>query len=160
EMAPALGGMQQVAVSHDGKQLLVLAATFVRVADTRTGDVVRTLAGPTRGRRELERIALQPKGRWLAEGWETGVNLWDVASKRLLRRLKGHRKVVTCLAFAADGTLLLVGDHRGSVTLWDMARLEVVFEWGAHKPSPVSSVAFGPDGKTVATAGEDGERCV
>jgi len=67
-------------------------------------------------------------------------------------------------SFSPDGRLLAVGCGvpnekgrilPGSVVLWDIPRHEELARFDAHKSS-VTSVVFSPDGKTLATGGNDG----
>jgi WD40 repeat protein len=114
-------------------------------------------------------LAFAPDGGALASGGEDKViRLWDLASGRLMRTLAGHRDAVCALAFAPDGNTLASGDtdwayhrgrdtsrftgpdpgHRGEWRLWDAAT-------GTPKrtvtePGRVSSLAFAPDGQSLA----------
>lgn len=76
-----------------------------------------------------------------------------VASQRAL--VRSARSTLTAVAFGPCGRLA-TGDDDGTVTLWRLAggraEPEVVFEWHAGR---VNAVAFGPDGLTAASAGND-----
>jgi WD40 repeat protein len=131
-------------------------------------------AGRVRHRLDAHRgaalsLAFAPGGGTLASGGEDRViRLWDLASGRLIRALEGHRDSVCALAFAPDGNTLASGDtdwayhrgrdtsrftgpdpgHRGEWRLWDAAtgtpRRTVT------EPGRVSSLAFAPDGQSLA----------
>ena len=68
--------------------------------------------------------------------------------------LRGHRGVVTSVAFSSDGQKALTGSYDTDTRLWDVATgiLEKTFE-GAG--SFVVSVAFSPDDMKVLTSSED-----
>jgi WD40 repeat protein len=74
---------------------------------------------------ELTALTFAPDGRMLAVAVGRVVQLWDVASSRLVARLEGHEGKVICLAFSPDGTRLASGSYDQTVRLWDMARYRV-----------------------------------
>lgn len=90
--------------------------------------------------------------------WAPGyrkVELCDASSLAVIRALDPPPVRVGCLAFSADGKILVAGSPESSIHVWDVAT-------GKRRPSPsghqgwVKSVAFTPDGKTLVTAGTDG----
>jgi len=106
-------------------------------------------------------IAFSPDGKTLAscEEKESGsvVKLWDV-DKRKVRATLQHTFGVSSVAFSPDGKTLATGGggydaktdtQRGEVTLWDVATGKEKVILKGH-PGGVGSVAFSPDGKTVA----------
>lgn len=122
----------------------------------------QTVIGPVRA------LTFSPDGRLLASGGDDAtINVWDVASGEMRMMLRGHAGKVLCVAFAPDGKVLASGgvqsrgplDSRpdkmpGEVKLWDAETGEVRGTLLGHK-GEVASVAFSPDGKTLASAGED-----
>ena len=93
-------------------------------------------------------IAFSPDGSTLV----AGDRLWDVATGQNIPILKGVEYAVFSGVFSPDGaTLVLV--KSGDLYLWDV-------ETGQHittvRASSVRSVAFSPDGSTLASASSDG----
>src|SRR5262249_32641366 len=137
----------------------------VRVWDTATGR--QRLRIPQDGRllpldeeSDDERalpIAYSPDGKRLATpGPDNAVVILDAATGRAVRTLRGLEKPVVALAFAPDGRRLFAMDQGQAVRGWDAdgkERLSI-----AGRRTRVAALALSPDGKTIATGGEDGAR--
>ncbi len=97
-------------------------------------------------------IAWSKDGNTIAAGSYDEVKLIDPKTKKAAKTLK-TKGFAHSVAFSADGKKLLVGRYRG-VEVWDVktAKLEKSFE--GHR-GYVLSARYSPDGKTIATAGED-----
>jgi WD40 repeat protein len=114
----------------------------------------------------VESLAFSPDGQVLASGsWDTTVRLWRTATGGPIGPpLEGHTDIVTCLAFSPDGGTLASGGADLTIRLWDTsATLSASPETGQPIGPPltghtdiVMSVAFHPDGVTLASGGYDG----
>ena len=122
----------------------------VRLWDTASGiektDAVRT---------PVAAVAFAPDGKSLVSGGSDGyVAVWDAATgKPRTASYKGHRGAVRSVAYSPDGRTLVSSSPDGTVRLWDLPTTSerAAFNCG---PQGGSSVAFSPDGETVAfTAG-------
>ena len=70
--------------------------------------------------------------------------------------LAGHDSWIQALALSADGLMLAAGDYVGRVTLRSTRReMPTLVTLEAHQGS-VRSVSFSPDGRQLASAGNDG----
>jgi WD40 repeat protein len=131
----------------------------------------RQLGRPLAGHSALvSSVAFARDGRTLASGSYDGtVILWDLSNPAQPQSrgqpLAGHHSLVTSVAFARDGRTLATGGADGTAILWDLANPIQPQPRGqplrGHRPiaghrGEVTSVAFAPDGHTLATASDDG----
>ncbi|MBZ9736589.1 hypothetical protein LB534_18085 [Mesorhizobium sp. CA18] len=70
--------------------------------------------------------------------------------------LEGHRDAVVWLAVSADGHQIMSASTDRMIKLWDIDGKRLIRDLGEHKDMARSAL-FMPDGKTVLTAGDDGE---
>src|SRR5262249_13983879 len=89
------------------------------------------------------------------------VRLWDAATGLEVPHPEAPAGPVNALAFSADGTLLVLGgEGEGpAVRAWGVAEAEggwrVESRWAVAPGDKVLAVAVAPDGRTVATGGQD-----
>ncbi len=100
-------------------------------------------------------MAASPTGDILAFRNRDQLMIWDVATKRVLRRRRIDRQIFTAGAISPDATILATGEDGGEVPLWDVATLEPLGTLRGHLDA-VGEVAFSPDGKTLVSASKDG----
>jgi WD40 repeat protein len=151
------GAVWQVAFSPDGR-LLAAAGNdaTIRLWDVATHlPIGQPLIGHTKPVRAL---AFSPDGTILATGGANGddtIRLWDVAT--LSQRgtpLRGQSGGVNSIIFTADGNRLISGGGNGTL-VWDV-ETKTPFANILKTDHGTSSIAFSPDGKTLAAAGDDG----
>jgi WD40 repeat protein len=159
-----LTGDGSVAFSPDGRT--ITAGGTVRGAhrqevrpvmylwEVASGKLCRRLVLPLNSDVQLSPLSFSPDGKALA--WRDGdaIWLWELASERQLRQLRGQGTFVTSFAFAPSGRMLAVGTDDGEVSLWDVATGTTMSQAKGH-PGAALAVAFSPDGKTLATGSAD-----
>lgn len=116
-----------------------------------------------KGARAAACLAFSPDGALVASGPQgigyfggltdmPGIDLWDVAAARRIRRLEGHPWGINALAFSPDGTTLASAGGEGIARLWDVATGD------ERDPRPVQqdrvvALAVSPVDGTIFTAG-------
>jgi WD40 repeat protein/serine/threonine protein kinase len=147
----------------------------VRIWEIETGALVRTLP---RGTETIYALRYSPDGRVLASGhgfpaWESVthmrgkgvIRLWDPATGRLTRTLRGHSQNVMGIAFSPDGKTLAsvsgswlnvpqAASRPGELILWKTETGEIRRETAGHG-GPLTGVAYRPDGAFIATSSWD-----
>ena len=145
------GGVRSVAYSPNGETLASAGwDKTVRLWDVTTGK--QQVALPHSD--ALRSLAFSPDGKTLASGSEDGtVKLWNTATWREEITLHGHAGPVICLSFSPDGKTLASasawGEDHGVLNLWDMSPKPAR---SRHRLAGASTMAFAPNGKTLATA--------
>jgi WD40 repeat protein len=78
-----------------------------------------------------------------------------------LAELRGHKKLISSVAFSPDGRRIATGswDDDVSLRLWDASTYQPLQTLAGHK-SDVNSVAFTPDGAYLVSSYEDGKVAV
>jgi WD40 repeat protein len=157
-------GVSSVAFAPDGETLASASNDeTVRLWDAENGELLHTLEGHTDG---VNSVALAPDGKTLVSGASYNtVRLWYMASGELLHTLEGHTGWVNSVAFAPDGKTLAsascadageMGCSLGEIKLWDAENGDLLRTLEGHtyevNSVEVNSVAFAPDGKTLASA--------
>jgi WD40 repeat protein len=135
------------AFSPDGKTLAT-GGGKLRLWDAASGRLLRTVDGPPGG---TELAAFSPDGkRVVTAGWHSVLHFWDTATGKPVSHFEGHDHAVWAGAFSPDGKALATVSDEPFVRLWDLSAgraRRLAFGW-----SGLRSVAFAPDGKTLAAS--------
>ncbi|MDE0504016.1 MAG: cohesin domain-containing protein, partial [Candidatus Poribacteria bacterium] len=107
----------------------------------------------------VNEIAYSPDGTQIAVATSIGVWLYDAETYKetaLLAKQEGYVDYAESVAFSLDGEMLAVGISAwdAAVHLWDAKTGEHLFALTGDFRT-VASVAFSPDGKTLASEGGD-----
>ena len=95
-------------------------------------------------------LAFSFDGKTLAEGCGNGaIELWDLATERVIQTLTNHSAWVSAMAFSSDGKRLASASADHTACLWDVATGRGATLRG-HL-NEVWALAMAPDGRTVAT---------
>jgi len=139
------------AFSPDGTRVVTASRDkTAKIWETVTGDLRFTLEGHSGA---VVAVAFSRDGAQVVTASEDGTaKVWKSTKSRLLTLLDGQTWPVRAVGFSPDGAQVVTGMTNGEVKICEASSGKVLHILkGGHK-EPVSSVAFGPNGKWVVTA--------
>jgi RNA polymerase sigma factor (sigma-70 family) len=178
------GEAHDLTFSPDGKTLVTIDHRdgAVRMWEVASAKEQRSFyaVGEGRAAYSMWRSRLSPDGKTLAVAYHRvdntralfgpfSVRLWDMATGNELHELHGHFEYVEGLAFSPDSRFLVSGGQAlqpfaqqqlnqpvNQVFVWDVAKGKRVPSLPDGLPDGAACIAYAPDGRTVATAAQDG----
>ena len=113
------GIVKAIAFSPDGKFIAAQNPEELTVLNIRTGVKIRSIPTGTEG--QYESLAFSPDGKILAGGdtYDGHIILWDFQTGKKLRKLVGHKAIVTSIQFGANGKVLASSSEDATIKLWD-----------------------------------------
>ncbi|MGH2655195.1 MAG: BTAD domain-containing putative transcriptional regulator [Actinomycetota bacterium] len=151
------GGVNDLEFSADGSRLVTASEDRTSIVwDADTGEKVVTLSGH---QDSVISASFSPDGSRVATSGAEGVlRIWDAASGEELLTASNPEGTGLCgNKFSPDGKRIAAGACLGAKTaiVWDARTGEELLTLRGHD-NDVSSVAFSPDGRKLATASIDG----
>ncbi|RQH56545.1 hypothetical protein D5R40_01510 [Okeania hirsuta] len=80
---------------------------------------------------------------------EHHLNLWEIASKQVVKSFLGHTDYIQSVVFSSDGKFMVSGSDDGTVRLWDIAS-ETEINILESRVNCISNVAFSNDGQFLS----------
>ncbi len=160
-LLPTESAVHSVAFSLDGTLAAGLDNGRVELWEVETGERTGTLRHGNWGGITA---MFSPDGTRLASGSrEQVIKVWDVETRRLAGTWEVPRGTDRywdiSVAFSPDGSRLVSGFQDGTVRLWDVAAQAEVGTLEGHTDR-VTSVAFSPDGRLLASGAGWNDRTV
>jgi RNA polymerase sigma factor (sigma-70 family) len=138
----------QVAFSLDGKTLGVSCVDQLSLRLFEVDGWKERFAFPAK--HGIRVFAFSPDQKTLAAEGGREISLYESATGKRLRQFAGHQEEIHALVFSEDGKSLASAAADKTIRLWEVATGKERRAWSVA--SPASALAFGPGGKTLASA--------
>lgn len=137
--------------SPDGNRFAVASENTIQVWSYDDSKCSQVLKNGDR----VNAIAFNPRGSILASaGNDCSVRLWDAASGRALRELKGHTNWVSTVCFSGDGNSIISAGYDTTIKIWNSGNGKLKRTIPAHD-NIVNAIVVSPDGGLIASASAD-----
>ena len=147
------GLVKSLAFSMDGRSVASGTNWEIRLLDTETGLLRRTLKGH---RGDVLSVDFSPDGTTiLSAGSDQTVRFWDATTGNHQRTLSWTAQDFLNVVYSPDGRTIATGNEDFSARLWDAKTGEQLQTFNGHSGA-VNSLAFSPNGDVLAS-GSTGE---
>lgn len=124
----------------------------LKLWDAKSGELLET-SGDHHSALTTE-IAFSPDEQRIAScSLDTTIKIWDAKNLEQLKSIEGGESLQS-LSWSPDGRWIVSGDLSGAVNVWDSITGKKHVSLPKH-PQGIRCVRYGPDGKSIATAGHD-----
>lgn len=147
---PVGDGISSVAMSNDGKRIVLSDGILAQVWDVATGEAV---GKPLRHTRGATRLAFHPGGTLVATTDAKRVLLWEAATGEPFGKPLEHANVVDVVAFSPNGSRIVTAAGL-EARVWDIAPSAPVRKPMLHSGTVYGAV-FSNDSKRILTASSD-----
>ena len=142
-----------LAFSKDGKYVIADDCGTIKIWDTTSGAILKTLANKVNPE-PVGDIAVSPDGQYVAEVLTNVVQIRNLFSGEIIRSLDTKTNI-SSIAYSPDGSMLVTG-HACIAKLWDVESGTLRGTLQAQPFTPWKDfqyVSFSPDGRKIISSG-------
>jgi WD40 repeat protein len=152
QWAPDASASRQAAFSRDGRLLATSSASGrITVRETQGWRIVAELVHPVGATAAF----FSNDGAMLySSGYDGVIRVWELATRREIKRLDGARGTIWSMDISPDGSRLAAAGEDRIVRIWPLDRGGPPRQLAGHRLN-VWEVRFSPDGGQVASASFD-----
>jgi WD40 repeat protein/tRNA A-37 threonylcarbamoyl transferase component Bud32 len=121
----------------------------LRLWDTKTGELLRTIAGSSNDQGNTLSVAFSPDGTKLAAS--DTLTVYQLTSREGRKQFLGHSYGVAGMAFHPEKPLLASGAWDRQLIVWDLQTGRMFKKGRSERNNPIHSIAAAPDGSVLAT---------
>ncbi len=144
------GNCDAMAITKDGKNLLIGIDDGIQVFDFNSGRSVKTIPLPTNG---VDEIAVSSDGVHAATALLKGVYLMNILEGRISRTFA--MGTYEAIAFSPDGSLIASANLKREIIIWEVNSGNIVTKLKGHAGN-IESLKFSASGQQLVSAGKDG----
>ena len=101
-------------------------------------------------------VAISKDGKTIVSGsGDSSIKIWDRATGKLLKTLKGHTHGISSVTISTDGKYIVSSSLDGSVKIWDRESGKLIKTLTGHT-SGLTSVIISTDGQYIVSGSYDG----
>ena len=147
------GRVEALAYSNDGRYIAIGSSLKnIQIWDIETRTLLTTI--PESGLWMQSEISFSRDGRAVFSTSGRVINIWNVETGRLLRRLTGHSRDIWRVTTNPNGLHIASGSQDGTIKIWDIDtgnNLQTI-----NLSGTVTAITYRYDGKIIAAAVQDG----
>jgi WD40 repeat protein len=145
--------ISDAAISPDGRRLAAVSRGVLQIVDVGSGQVLKSLGFGSMENLAVSRIQWGEAARTIAavSTGAGGVQLWDLAARKLLREFQASPGEIAGLAFSPDRRTLAVFDAQDVLRLWDARAGAQAQQYDLSGQSAVGPIVFSPQGDRLAS---------
>lgn len=148
-------GSQSVSYSADGKYIIAGVSDYTSILfDAATGKEIKKFKRKDSSCTScLVEARITPDNKYILSAGSDSVQMFDVASGKLVKEYYGEGGDAESLTLSADGKLL-AGMEYGTIYVWERETGKQVLKTGDYYEGKAVSLAFSPDGKRLLAGNE------